>query len=229
VAGAFFQDKEAAAAPQEAADEAEIYSVNRLAPAFRAPASPEPVRWIAPPEGRDEAEIEFSWAREMARHVGTVAHRWLQCIAQDELRGWDATRIESLGQTFARELARRGVRPAELKASAEMVAAALKNSLADERGRWVLGPHAEARSEHRMRVRTPEGTRTFVMDRVFSEEDGTRWVVDYKTSRHEGADLEAFLDQERERYASQLASYAEAIAGSRQGLYFPLLRGWRER
>jgi ATP-dependent exoDNAse (exonuclease V) beta subunit len=80
-----------------------------------------------------------------------------------------------------------------------------------------------------MRVRTREGPRSYVMDRVFRDADGTLWIVDYKTSRHEGADVEAFLDRERERYAPQLKSYAEAIADSRQGLYFPILRGWRQR
>ena len=33
------------------------------------------------------------------------------------------------------------------------------------------------------------------------------------------ADVEAFLDPERERYAPQLKPYAEAITDSRQGLY----------
>ena len=33
---------------------------------------------------------------------------------------------------------------------------------------------------------------------------------------------------ELERYAPQLASYGAALPGSRQGLYFALLRGWRE-
>ena len=35
-----------------------------------------------------------------------------------------------------------------------------------------------------------------------------RWIVDYKTSSHEGAGLEEFLDRERERYAPQLERYA---------------------
>jgi hypothetical protein len=55
--------------------------------------------------------------------------------------------------------------------------------------------------------------------------------VDYKTSTHEGAGVEAFLDSERERYAEQLRGYANALAGRgrvRLGLYFPLLGGWRE-
>jgi ATP-dependent helicase/nuclease subunit A len=226
VAEPFFSTPSATPAPRAPKAEA-IYTTKRLAHDFRMPSPPTPVRWTAPPQGREGRQIEFSWVGETARHVGTVVHRWLQRIAQDELRGWDVKRIEFLEERFARELERRGVVTAERKACAALVAAALKNSLADERGRWVLGPHAEARSEYRIRTRTAEGMRTLVMDRVFLDADGTRWVVDYKTSRHEGADLEAFLDRERERYAAQLDAYAAALGGASRGLYFPLHSGWR--
>ena len=53
-------------------------------------------------------------------------------------------------------------------------------------------------------------------------------MVDYKTSGHKGGGLEAFLDAQRARYAAQLDAYAEAVGGARKGLYFPLLKGWRE-
>jgi ATP-dependent exoDNAse (exonuclease V) beta subunit len=188
---------------------------------------PPSAHWTAPPEGSREEQIEFSWAGETARHVGTVVHRWLQRIAEDELRGWDASRISSLKKSFARDLQRRGVAPAELERSAESVALALRNTLSDERGRWILGPHALARSEYRMRVHSPGGRLTYVMDRVFRDRDGRLWVVDFKTSRHEGAAVEAFLDRERSRYAAQLDAYAAALGGASRGLYFPLHTGWR--
>ena len=165
---------------------------------------------------------------ETARHVGTVVHRWLQRIAEDELRGWDARRVASLLPQFTEELGRRGVPNGEVKRASEMVLRALTGTLADDRGRWILGKHPEARSELRMRVRSVAGVRTFVMDRVFRSSDGIRWVVDFKTSRHEGADVQGFLDRERERYAAQLDAYAEALGGASRGLYFPLQRGWRE-
>ena len=98
----------------------------------------------------------------------------------------------------------------------------------DERGRWLLGPQEESRTEYRLRVRTEAGLKTYVVDRTFRAVDGTRWVIDYKTSRHEGADVDAFLDRERARYAEQLKEYAEALQSSSAGLYFPLLRGWRQ-
>jgi ATP-dependent exoDNAse (exonuclease V) beta subunit len=189
---------------------------------------PPPVRWAGPPEGREEAEIEFSWAGETARHVGTVVHRWLQRMAEDELRGWDAKRVQALRPRFARELARRGIPSSDAKQVADIVATALTNSITDERGRWLLGSHPEARNEYRLRTRAEGPMRTYVIDRLFRTKEKVEWVVDYKTSRHEGADIQAFLDRERERYAPQLRAYAHLRKGSRQGLFFPLLRGWRE-
>ena len=204
-------------------------TLKRLATDIQLPPLPDPVRWTAPAEGRvAEDEIEFSWAGETARHIGTVAHRWLQRMADDELRGWDTKRIDSLRRDFLRQLERRGVPAAELKAAADVVASALRNTLMDERGRWLLGPQEESRTEYRLRVRTEAGLKTYVVDRTFRAVDGTRWVIDYKTSRHEGADVDAFLDRERARYAEQLKEYAEALQSSSAGLYFPLLRGWRQ-
>jgi ATP-dependent exoDNAse (exonuclease V) beta subunit len=203
-------------------------AVQRLAPGWRVPSPPDAARWTPPPEGRDEQEIEFSWAGETARHVGTVVHHWLQCIAADEMRGWGARRIEALVPAFRRELERRGLQRAQSKAGAELVARALSNAVTDERGRWLLGSHPQARAEHRLRMRAKDGMRTLVIDRLFEDASGERWIVDFKTSRHEGAGLEAFLDEQKRRYAPQLDAYAAAFERARLGLYFPLLRGWRE-
>jgi ATP-dependent exoDNAse (exonuclease V) beta subunit len=60
------------------------------------------------------------------------------------------------------------------------------------------------------------------------EQDKTRWVVDYKTSRHEGTKVEDFLDEQRKRYAAQLDAYAVALNAKGRGLYFPLHSAWRE-
>ena len=65
------------------------------------------------------------------------------------------------------------------------------------------------------------------------DENNVRWIVDYKIGSHEGGDLEAFLDREQERYRKQLEQYAaltRMLDGRpvKLGLYFLLLKGWRE-
>jgi len=198
--------------------------LRRLPSDFEMPLVPMAVEWKVEEVGREEEEVEFSWVGETARHVGTVVHKWLQRMAEDELRGWTKERIQSLESRFADELQRRGVQPSEIKKAAALVSEALSNTIADERGRWLLGPHAESWSEYRFR--TADG-KTLVADRRIREASGEHWVVDYKTSRHEGGGMDAFLDREKERYAPQLRQYSENLQNARMGLYFPLTRGWR--
>jgi ATP-dependent helicase/nuclease subunit A len=110
------------------------------------------------------------------------------------------------------------------------VVSALGNSLDDPRGRWLLGPQQDARNEFRITALVDGERRNLVIDRTFVDEQGRRRIVDYKTSGHEGAGVEGFLDQERDRYRRQLERYALALGAheSSLGLYFPLLSAWRE-
>jgi ATP-dependent exoDNAse (exonuclease V) beta subunit len=76
-------------------------------------------------------------------------------------------------------------------------------------------------------------TESVVLDRVRIDDDGTHWIVDYKTSSHEGGDLQSFLVAEIDRYRPQLQKYAELYrnysgAEARCALYFPLLQEFVE-
>ena len=118
----------------------------------------------------------------------------------------------------------------ERKDASGRVLRTLEGAVTDERGQWLLRSRSGARSEYRMRLASAEGVRLVVIDRTFVDDDGRRWIVDYKTGAHEGAEPERFLDRELERYRPQLVGYAAAFPGERLalGLYFPLMRGWRE-
>jgi ATP-dependent exoDNAse (exonuclease V) beta subunit len=207
-------------------------SLRHLASAWVLPEAPPALAWAAPSEtARTQDEVEYSWVGETARHVGSVVHRWLQRIAEDELNGWDAARIAAMHAAFRNELAARGVEDTQLAAGSERVATALANALADPRGRWLLGPQQDANNEYRLTAVIAGERRNLVIDRRFTDREGKRWIVDYKTSGHEGTDVDGFLDREQERYREQLARYAQALAHTEPamlGLYFPLLAGWRE-
>ncbi len=113
------------------------------------------------------------------------------------------------------------------------VLAALRATLADPRGRWILcSAHREAASERALSGLAEGRLRSIVIDRSFIDAEGVRWVIDFKTSVHEGAGLEEFLDSEVQRYRGQLAAYAALARGLgaqpvRAGLYFPLLGVFR--
>lgn len=180
-----------------------------------------------------EPRPEFVWAGEAAIHVGTVVHRYLQRFADEGLDDWTPERVVALRAGFRTELALLGVEPREQGPASERVAVALARALTDPDGRWLLGPRSEARAELTLTLRVGAVLEHVRIDRTFVAE-GKRWIVDYKTSQHEGGDAEAFLESEVERYAPQLERYARALWALdgrpvQLGLYFPLLgrlRAW---
>ena len=191
---------------------------------------PAPVAWSGRVEPRVLDDIEFSWVGDTARRVGSVVHRWLQRIAEEEARGWNRARVERERAAIRNALAARGVVEAEIARACDRVVAALAATLDDARGRWLLGPQPNARNEHRITAIVDGVPRVLVIDRMFEDLAGA-WIVDYKTSSHEGAEPDRFLDSEQARYRAQLERYAAAMGGDasvRLGLYFPLLEGWRE-
>ena len=204
-------------------------SLRRLPADWQFPVAPAAIAWLDSAPAAATAAIEFSWAGETARRIGTVVHRWLQRIGDDELGGWNADRVQAIAPHIQLELAATGIAGDELRAACSRVAEALTSALSEPRARWLLGPHKDARSELHLTVRGDGAAKRIVLDRTFVEDEGTRWIVDYKTGTHEGADVEGFLDRERMRYSGQLELYAQALGGAAQlGLYFPLLNGWRE-
>ena len=176
---------------------------------------------------------EFSWVGETQRHIGTLVHAWLARLSEARV-------LPAPGEIAAHEaavlaqLTRLGVAQRERARAAQLVLTALTQTLADERGRWLLDARQRAaRSELALTGGSAGRLRNIVIDRSFIDAQGTRWVIDFKTSRHEGGALQGFLDQELERYRGQLATYVELASALgpepvRAGLYFPLLQAFRE-
>lgn len=208
----------------------------RLNSDWMLPDSPCSVSWAASTSVKKyEEKIEFSWVSDMARHIGIVVHRWLQKIAEDEMRNWNSGRIQALHDQFKQNLRMTGITGGdkEIENAAQRISRVLNNAISDRRGRWILGPQKEAKNELRITSAIDNQLKNWVIDRTFCDEQGIRWIIDYKTSSHEGTDLEEFLDREQIRYQHQLNQYAKLMQEIdhrpiKLGLYFPLIGGWRE-
>jgi ATP-dependent helicase/nuclease subunit A len=205
-----------------------------------------PVDWVLPPPPApplpqrlalsapaSEEGPEYSWVGRAARAVGTIVHAELRRLAAARVLPQPAD-FERRAARYAGWLAELGVPASERAAAEARILEALERTLADPRGRWLLGnTHAEAHSELRLSGLHEGRIVNVVIDRMLLDEQGARWIVDFKTGRHEGGDAAAFIDREAERYAPQLQRYA-ALARSlgdqvvRLALYFPLLGVWRE-
>ncbi|HVY80064.1 MAG TPA: UvrD-helicase domain-containing protein [Steroidobacteraceae bacterium] len=208
--------------------------LRRLRVDWRPPViEPAAARERLPISNRSLEPPQFSWVGETSRHIGTVVHAALERFASAPQLPTPED-IQRQSDSYLHQLRRHGVPERDLEAATHTVQEALIRTLNDERGRWIFSrEHRDARSELALTGVADGQLLNIIIDRTFVDASGTRWVIDFKTSRHEGGNLEAFLDEELARYRPQLErniALARALGSEpvRAALYFPLLRELRE-
>lgn len=184
--------------------------------------------------GDDEniPELETRSAK-LARHTGTLIHRALQNLIgmrQDFMcESWIATQ-----EPFWNiQLAQLGWKAEEISLAKQKIIRAIKNTLEDSHGRWLLdASHTESASE--LAITYAQGNqpdiklRENIVDRTFVE-DGIRWIIDHKSSEPSADQtISDFIIQETNAYRDQLIRYKNCFAALGEqtiklGLYFPLL------
>ncbi len=205
--------------------------LRRIDGGWTAPAAPAlPGENAADSLAADEPPVDYYWVGSALRHAGTIVHRWLHRISEGRL-DIQGEEIDQLRPGSRRWAATLGVPPGEQEIVCDRVEDALRGILGDDRGRWIL--HGDGHAELALSGVVDGRIESIVIDRVREDVDGTHWIIDYKTSTHEGGDLAGFLDQEAERYRPQLQRYATIYAALTEApvktaLYFPLLRAFRE-
>jgi ATP-dependent helicase/nuclease subunit A len=181
-------------------------------------------------EGR--GALEFSWVGPLARAVGTVIHAELERLAPQGIPA--AADFQRHVDHYRLRLHELGATAQEAFDRAPYIAAQLARLVGSDRLRWLLAAeHKESRSEWCLSGMVAGQLRSVVIDRSFVDRDGSRWVVDFKTSTHSGGGLDDFLQSELQRYRGQLQLYQELAQRTgpepvRAALYFPLLGEFRE-
>lgn len=222
---------------EAAAETAPASTLARLPADWRLPAGPGAIP-LAPAPQADAAAAApvFEWAGATARATGTLVHRILCRIADEGAEKWDEARVRRCCELYKPQLRGLGMNEKDAAHVAERAQAALLFALGDERGRWIVDrAHKDAHSEYALSGIVDGRAKNVIIDRTFTDA-GVRWIIDYKTGEHRGGALKKFLDNEQERYAPQLETYAKLIkrlpgnerCPVRLGLYFPLARAWRE-
>jgi ATP-dependent exoDNAse (exonuclease V) beta subunit len=231
----FLAAQERAAEPAAGVDAPRM--LRRLAAGWRPPTlgAPPPFAGIEVANYEPDTGVAIDWAGETARDVGTVVHRELARLALDRNAATpDAVPAHLPAPELRAQLAALGVDAEELDRATRSAAAAIASTLGDPRGRWVLDPrHREAASELPLSGIFEGRLVNVIIDRSFVDEEGIRWVIDFKTSSPHGDDLETFVAGELELYRPQLEKYVALASGLgpepvRAALYFPQLALFRE-
>lgn len=209
--------------------------LRRLPADWQWPQPPEPLQWKhAAGDVAHAVDVPhtFQWVGETLRRVGTVAHSFLQQIGREGLAGWNESTLSSRQPAIRAALLAAGVSPVSLEGAVAKVTQALKNTIADPQGRWILDAHDQARSELEISGVVDGEVRKLKIDRTFVAH-GERWIIDYKLADIEGGSRERFLADQTEKYRKELELYRSVMSSFdprpiRCALYFPLLGEMRE-
>jgi len=179
----------------------------------------------------------FSWAGASAKAVGIALHAALQQLGEVGIENMSSKQQQHIQSTMQAQLLKEGISQAHLSQTLARCQKGLNICLQSDKARWILSDkHQAQHNEWALTYIDNSICKHIILDRSFIDQDGTRWIIDYKTGGHEGAGLDAFLDQELLRYTQetpQLPNYVKALQALepertiKAALYFPMVDGWR--
>jgi ATP-dependent helicase/nuclease subunit A len=154
---------------------------------------------------------------------GTAVHRLLEGMSTLGFETW-MKRFKGFNiLNWQRFLARFGVLQPEYSQKLSHWVSCLEH---DIQLQWILRAHREARSE--WVIYDQEYAQKYIIDRAFVDEEGVRWIVDYKTSELETDKASA----QWQNYQEQLETYARVVRRIdnhpermiKTALYYPFTR-----
>lgn len=218
-------------------------------PTATAPISRLPANWTLPDiaagitlDNRDQTTaserlvVEYQWAREIARISGIIIHRHFQAV---DVMGWQACCQRGFSDKdralWRHRLCQHGLPPAAIAEAAQLVERALQSAIDDPQAAWIFAAtHQHIKTEWQLTGYVDGAVRHAIIDRSFVDGDNIRWVIDFKSSRHDDQrDLEQFIEQEKLRYQAIMNQYATMLGHLenrvvKKALYYPVLQQFVE-
>ncbi len=210
--------------------DAKMHITHRLPAEFKIP-DPLPDIDTGPvTEMAEEPDLypEYVWAGNKARFLGNVLHACFKTLADQGLKQWTSATLAKMEPKLKTALQAEGLSPTQMEAAIQTGMKALRNIFEDETGRWILEKHEDAHSEYPLTGYIKHRYINKILDRTFVDSAGVRWIIDYKTGEHQGANLDHYFAEEKIRYKTQLDQYEELLKLKgetrpiKKALYYPL-------
>ena len=232
-------------------DEAFIPPVCRLSlertgfQSYQAQSTLEPIESVKPEiglSGNDDIENQTSQDLKLGNQhdallnttVGNLVHAIFEQMVGDDLASWNTDEISKKLPIYERWLSQHGLPKDQMTLALERVKVSLCHSIANSNFVWAMqNTHKASACELALTSKSSDGIQNHIVDRTFVDDDGTRWIIDYKTSVFEGDEVEAFIDKQIQHYRPQLARYSKLFnqmesRAQKWVLYFSYLDRWVE-
>ena len=179
------------------------------------------------PEVPEDQAIEYDWATPAATAVGIILHDWLQHHCHQVL---GMTVSDSLKKRWRVELLSLRVEHGQVDYALQRLIDAVANIQNFHEGHFLFKEYDDQENEFSLSAHENGKVKPYRIDRTFVDEQGTRWIVDYKSTPHDKGNVAEFAkEQVASRHRLQLEKYGALFheLESRPinlAVYFPLLK-----
>jgi len=156
----------------------------------------------------DSAPIELAVDNQLQIEVGNLVHEALQnYLSNNQLL--DAKNLVGLKNYWRKRLNAFSFTSREIDNAMTKIEQSLSNTLQDSELSWVFD-HGQESSAAELALQSYASgfVHTHVIDRTFIDNNGVRWIIDYKSSQPSSKQsLESFLAEQVALYSGQLTRY----------------------
>jgi len=170
----------------------------------------------------------------LEKRIGDIIHRCLQLKVSKGIDVLDESHEEKFKALWCKQLQSVCPDKSTLEQALKIIVRNLQACTQHEKAAWLFNPEHEASaSELSLSDYSRDYRKEFIIDRTFID-DGVRWIIDYKSSRHKPDQaLEEFLQAQEIKYRPQLKRYAELFHGMEAtdikcALFFTAIPYWHE-
>ena len=171
---------------------------------------------------------QYIWAGNLARCIGKVLHAAYENISRKGEIYWNS--FDKKDGILKAALLNEGLPYNQIDSALSQAKKFFSLLKEDKTAQWILKPHEDHKSEFSISGIVNGDIQNRHIDRTFIDENKVRWIIDYKTGEHEGANLDHFFSEEKKRYQTQLDVYELLIRQSgetrpiKKALFYPMHR-----
>lgn len=166
--------------------------------------------------------------------VGNLVHAIFEQMVIDGIEQWNQVKLNQMLPGYELWLLQNGLPEKDLPEAMRRVKQSVNHALNNSKVCWALQSSLpESATEFPLTSQEDGVVANHIVDRTFIDKDGTRWIVDYKTSVNDDDNIEAFIEYQTKKYQPQLARYGRLFdqletRPQKWVLYFSYLDVWHE-
>lgn len=151
-----------------------------------------------PQEQGESVEYQQNFERVFKRAIGTLVHQY-----------YEQAHFSPSKQYICNRLIEIGTPPQDIEYWQAFIIRLLENTKQDEKFDWLFKDRTVALNEAEFVL----GERTIAIDRLFIDDNGILWVIDYKIAKpKENESLTDFIKRQQKQHAKQLLFYKQAMS-----------------